>query len=343
MGISRGRSRRQHRGTLKLFGATAAHAHQVMVIAMAGARQLKPPSSFGELQLLQHPHRAEQAQGAIHGGQRHPRLGSQQPLMHLLGAEMAALPQPLKQGQDALPLGCQPLTAAMQAGPQHLALLLLLTAAAHRVTGVSAITGIHAIAGVMAITGVKAITGVTAIGGIVTRDRATGDRATGGRSTRDPVEDAIVEGAINGGISGTMLTRGLKDTGLARSGLRDRRLGDRRLRDSALGNRGLRDCVACALNAEGIRARLGRAEAVASYRVTSGIRRASGWARAGISAASALEGVTIPTAGGQRPGRGDHLAFRAGVRTLKPMATRWWWASSADRDPPAPRPAHRPG
>ena len=80
----------------KFFGAATAHTHQVMMVAMGVASQLEAAPPFRQFQLLQQPHRAEQAQGAIHRGQGHPGLGPQQPLMHLLGAEVTALAQPLK-------------------------------------------------------------------------------------------------------------------------------------------------------------------------------------------------------------------------------------------------------
>ena len=118
MAAGRRLARRQHLGIFKLFGAATAHTHQVMVVAMGITGQLKAASPFGQLQLLQQAHGAEQPQGAIHRGQRNPGLGSQQALMHLLGAEMTALAQALKQPQHPLALGGEPLAAIMQAGPE---------------------------------------------------------------------------------------------------------------------------------------------------------------------------------------------------------------------------------
>lgn len=67
----------QHGRTLELLGVTAAHADQVVVIAMGIAGQLKTATTLGQLQLLQQPHGTEQAQGPVDGGQRDPLLIAQ--------------------------------------------------------------------------------------------------------------------------------------------------------------------------------------------------------------------------------------------------------------------------
>ena len=108
----------QHLGVLKLFGAAAAHAHQVVMVAVGIAGQLKAASPLRKLQLLQQAHRAQQAQGAVHRGQRHPLLTAQQALVHLFGTQMAALTDALEQGQHALALGGEPLATIVKAGAQ---------------------------------------------------------------------------------------------------------------------------------------------------------------------------------------------------------------------------------
>lgn len=105
----------EHLGVLKLFGAAAAHTHQVVMVAVGIAGELKATPPLGQLQFLQQPHRAQQPQGSIHGGQRHPLLTAQQALVHLFGTQMAALTDALKQGQHALALGGQPLATIVEA------------------------------------------------------------------------------------------------------------------------------------------------------------------------------------------------------------------------------------
>ena len=58
--------RRLHSGVFKLLDATAAHAHQMVVVAMVLARQLKAPPALRQLQLFQQAHAAQQPQGAVH-------------------------------------------------------------------------------------------------------------------------------------------------------------------------------------------------------------------------------------------------------------------------------------
>jgi len=119
MAISGGAAGGQHGGILELLGAAAAHADQMVVIAVTGPDQLEAAPPLRQLQLLEEAHGAEQPQGAIHRRQGDPRLGSQQPLMHLLGTEMAAFAQPLEQIEDALALRRETLAPVVETGPQH--------------------------------------------------------------------------------------------------------------------------------------------------------------------------------------------------------------------------------
>ena len=108
----------EHGLALEFLGVAAAHTHQMVVVAVGIAGQLKTAAALGQLELLEQAHRTEQPQGAIHRGQRHPLLAAQQALVHLFRTEMAALADALEQGQHPLPLGREPLTAIVQAGTQ---------------------------------------------------------------------------------------------------------------------------------------------------------------------------------------------------------------------------------
>lgn len=88
------------------------------MVAVGIASQFEAAAPFRQLEFLKQAHAAEQPQGAIHGGQGHPFLITQEPLMHRLGAEVTALADPLEQGQHPLPLGGEPLAAIVQAGAQ---------------------------------------------------------------------------------------------------------------------------------------------------------------------------------------------------------------------------------
>lgn len=109
---------RQHHGTLELLGAPATHTDQVMVIAVGITGQLEATPPFGQFQFPQQLHRTEQPQGAVHGGQRHPFVRTQEALMDFLGAEVTAFTDPLEQREHLLPLGREPLASPMQAGAQ---------------------------------------------------------------------------------------------------------------------------------------------------------------------------------------------------------------------------------
>jgi len=108
----------EHGFRFEFLRAATAHAHQMVVITTGIAGELEPATTLRQLQLLEQPHGGEQPQGAIHGGQGHPLLVAQQALVHLLGAEMAALTDSLEQGQHTLPLGGEPVPAIVEGGAQ---------------------------------------------------------------------------------------------------------------------------------------------------------------------------------------------------------------------------------
>ncbi len=129
MGLGGAGTRRQHGPILKLLGASAAHADQMVVVAMLGIpRQLEAAPAIGEFQLLQQLQGAEQPQGSIHRGQGHTTgwasrtdaRGVAQTLVHVFGAEVAASTDLLEQGQHPLPLGGEALAPLMQAAAQTL-------------------------------------------------------------------------------------------------------------------------------------------------------------------------------------------------------------------------------
>ena len=110
--------RLEHRRIFKFLSAAAAHAHQMVMVAMGVTGQLKAAPTLGQLQLLQQPHGAQQPQGAVHRGQRYPLLAPEQALVHLFSSQVATFTDALEQGQHTLPLGREPLTAIVQAGAQ---------------------------------------------------------------------------------------------------------------------------------------------------------------------------------------------------------------------------------
>ena len=135
MAVGGGVAGGEHGGILELLRAAAADTDQMVMIAVAGAGELEAPTTLRQLQLLQQPHRAQQPQGAVHRRQRNPPLGAQQPLMHLLGAEMAAFTKPLEQIKDALALRREPLASVVETGPQSSAGERRLLARGRRLSG----------------------------------------------------------------------------------------------------------------------------------------------------------------------------------------------------------------
>ena len=93
----------------------------MMVVAVGIAGELKATATLGEFQLLEQAHATEKPEGSVHGGEGHPLLGTQKPLVHLLSTEVTAFANPLKQGQHTLALGGQTLTAVMKTGLQPMA------------------------------------------------------------------------------------------------------------------------------------------------------------------------------------------------------------------------------
>jgi hypothetical protein len=115
----------EHRLAFEFLGLTAAHTDQMVVIAVViVAGELETAPTFGQFQLPQQIHRTEQPQGPVDRCQRDPLIASQEPLMHLLGTEVTAFTDALEQGQHPLPLGGQPLAAAMQRAAQSIGLQL---------------------------------------------------------------------------------------------------------------------------------------------------------------------------------------------------------------------------
>ena len=110
----------KHGGIFKLLDATAAHADQVMVVAVIVARQLKASPALGKFQLLQQTHPAQQPQRAIDRRQRHLLPLEPQALMGFLRTEVAPLSQALEQLQHPLPLGSEPLASVVEAAAQAL-------------------------------------------------------------------------------------------------------------------------------------------------------------------------------------------------------------------------------
>jgi hypothetical protein len=97
----------------------------MMVIAMVViSGELEPTPSFRQFQFPKQVHRAEQTQGAVHRGQRHTLIGTQQALMNFLGTEMSAFTKPLKQSQNTLSLRREPLATAVQPAAQCLSWLI---------------------------------------------------------------------------------------------------------------------------------------------------------------------------------------------------------------------------
>jgi len=92
-----------------------------MVVAVGITGELKAPPPLGKLQLLQQAHPTEQPEGSVNGGKGYPLLGTQKPLVHLLGTQVTPFPNPFKQGQNPLALGRQTLAAIMKTGPQPMA------------------------------------------------------------------------------------------------------------------------------------------------------------------------------------------------------------------------------
>ena len=84
-----------------------------MIMVIIGG-QLKTFATFWQLQLPQEIHGGEQPERPVDGGQRNPGISPEQLLMHVLSAEVMTSPCALKQIQHTLPLGRQPLTAAME-------------------------------------------------------------------------------------------------------------------------------------------------------------------------------------------------------------------------------------
>ena len=119
MGAGRRGAGREHGGVFEFLGTAAAHADQVVVVAVLGvACQLEAAAPIRELQFLQQVQGAQQPQGAVHRGQGDPAIAAAQPLVHVLGAEVAAGADLLEQGQHPLPLGGEALAPFMQAGAQ---------------------------------------------------------------------------------------------------------------------------------------------------------------------------------------------------------------------------------
>ena len=77
----------------------------MMVVAVGITRELKATATLREFQFLKQAHAAEKPEGSVDGGEGHPLLGTQKPLVHLLSTEVTTFPNPLKQGQHPLALG----------------------------------------------------------------------------------------------------------------------------------------------------------------------------------------------------------------------------------------------
>jgi hypothetical protein len=77
----------------------------MMVVAVGISGELEAPATLGEFQLLEQAHATEKPESSVHGGEGHPLLGTQKPLVHLLSTEVTAFADPLKQGQHTLALG----------------------------------------------------------------------------------------------------------------------------------------------------------------------------------------------------------------------------------------------
>ena len=77
----------------------------MMVVAVGITGELKTTATLREFQFLKQAHAAEKPEGSVDGGEGHPLLGTQKPLVHLLSTEVTTFPNPLKQGQHPLALG----------------------------------------------------------------------------------------------------------------------------------------------------------------------------------------------------------------------------------------------
>ena len=93
----------------------------MMVVSVGITGELKATATLREFELLQQPHATEEPEGSVDGGEGHPLLGTQKPLVHLLRPQVTAFANPLKQGQHPLALGGQTLTAIMKTDPQPMA------------------------------------------------------------------------------------------------------------------------------------------------------------------------------------------------------------------------------
>jgi hypothetical protein len=111
-------TRHQHGPTFKFLGATAAHADQMVVMGVGITGQLKAAPSIGQFELLEQPEGTEQPQTAVHGGQRHPAIATEQAVVHVLSAEVSALAELLEQGEHLLALGGEALAPLMEAAAQ---------------------------------------------------------------------------------------------------------------------------------------------------------------------------------------------------------------------------------
>jgi hypothetical protein len=108
----------KHSGILEFLGAATAHTHEMMVVAVSVTGQFVTSPPLRKLQLLKQLHRTEQPQGAVHRGQRHPFLLAEEALMNLLGAQVAAGSDLLKQAEHPLALGGEPLPPVMEGRAQ---------------------------------------------------------------------------------------------------------------------------------------------------------------------------------------------------------------------------------
>lgn len=104
----------EHGGAFEFLGVTTAHTDEVMVVTVGFTAELEAAPAFCQFEFLQQPHGAQQPQAAVHGGQRDALLPPPQPLVHFLGAEVAAFAELLEEFQHPLPLGRQALSPIVQ-------------------------------------------------------------------------------------------------------------------------------------------------------------------------------------------------------------------------------------
>ena len=90
--------------TFEFLCATAADAHNMVVLTVIFNGELEAPAPLTELKFLQKSHVGQEAQRAIHRRQRHLHVELHQLLVHVFRTEVIAGSQPFKQFQNTLAL-----------------------------------------------------------------------------------------------------------------------------------------------------------------------------------------------------------------------------------------------